>query len=145
MRPRAPILHPCPDRFDQVKRAGDIGVDHVTNVFKVLLEKCATEAMPGIRQQRVDRSIAGQRQQRVDAVERGKVGFDALHLDAEFGEGLLGPAERRVISDDHKVVLASSAAAGRLEADARRRAGDDGKRARRVGGHVERSLRLQAA
>src|ERR1700758_4776964 len=64
------------------------------------------------------------------AFRRCQVSLESLNRGAECREFGLCRVNLGLVGDDDKVVAVARAAAGELEADARRSAGDDSKRAR---------------
>jgi hypothetical protein len=47
-----------PDLLDEVERSGDVGVDDFDHVVEIFVEKAATNASPGISEQRLDQPSA---------------------------------------------------------------------------------------
>ena len=118
----AALDHPLHDRLDQQQGAGDVGVDDVLPLVRALVEEAVTEAVAGIGDEHVDRSLADAIEQLVDALLRREVDFDLLDLDAELLQRRPRLDERRVGGDDQVVaVLAPRAWRARARFRSRRR------------------------
>ena len=80
-----------PSHFlNQVEGAGNVRINDVPHVIKVLVEEAVPQAVPGVGEQRLDRSALGGGVQPVHAIERGKVGLDSLDRHTERAELLRG-------------------------------------------------------
>ena len=87
----APLVAPghlAQHLLHEVDRAGDVGVDHVLDVGKVLLEKAAAKAVAGIGKQRIDRPALRRGIEPVDARQCRQVNLLGFYLPAERAQFL---------------------------------------------------------
>ena len=83
--------------------------------------------MPGVSEQRLDRSSFSGGVEPVHAVERGKIDLEGLDRRAERAEVPRRVMDGRLIGGDQQIEPVFGAAFSQLIADAGRRSGDDGE------------------
>ncbi len=127
MRPLLARPHVAADFLDQVDRADDVGVHHLSGLIPVLVQEAVAQPTPGIGQQRLNRAASGRRMQRVHALRRGQVRLHGTHGGAQLAELLGSVLDRRLVSGDQKVKAFPGAALRKRVADSGGGAGDDGK------------------
>ena len=66
-----------------IKRAGDVGIDHMPRLIEVLIEEPMSEAVAGISEHCLNRSALGCSVERIDTFDCGKVGRDAVNPSTE--------------------------------------------------------------
>ena len=69
----SPSPHLATDLLDQVDRTRDVGIDHVTSLFEILIEKGSAKPVAGIGEQTIHLSSRDGIDQLVDAFDRGQI------------------------------------------------------------------------
>ncbi len=119
--------HLPPDFVEQVNGAGDIGVHYMANLIKVLVKEAMAQAMPGIGQQRIDRTTLGRRVEFVNPCGRSQVSLNGIYLHA-VGAKLLGCLfDLRQVGSDQEIEAAFGAQHGQFVADTTRSASHNGE------------------
>jgi len=121
-----------PNLVQQVQRAGNVGVDHVLHVGKILLQKALAQSMPGIGQQCIHGASGDGLDQRVHTLTAGELGLHHLDVGAQHAQ-VTGRLVQCLVGRDHQVKTLFGAAAGQVETDAGGGSSNNGKGAIGVG------------
>ena len=77
MRPCPRLRMARPTSCTRYTVPGHVGVDHVTHVRKVLIEKRTAQAMARVGEECIDGSACSRSPQPIDAINRRQIGFNA--------------------------------------------------------------------